>query len=148
MFCYFRNVIGLGISVGILGIAVIVMGYCMFKRWRKKIKEKLSDENLCKVEYNPTAESVRILEGVDPMQQLYRQVLISRLESGIERCVEDIGFGNNERDMFDFEQSGQSGQNYQSAQSEQSWMSDQTHVKELYDSGEVTYLDCEVLYGH
>ena len=95
--------IDLGISVGILGIIVIVLGYCMYRK-RNQIKAKSSDEQLCIAEYNPTAESVRILEGVDPLEELQRRVLISRLQSGIERDVEDLGFIEENRDEFSFEQ--------------------------------------------
>ena len=44
--------------------------------FRNQVKAKLSDEQLCKAEYNPCAESVRILEGVDPLEELQRRVLI------------------------------------------------------------------------
>ena len=105
-FCVFSKVIGLGISVGILIIVVIVMGLCMLrKRKRNQVKAKSSDEQMC-AEYNPCAESVRILEGVDPLEQLQRQVLVERLQSGIERNVEDIGFSEDDdnQDEFSFNQ--------------------------------------------
>ena len=79
----------------------------MLKR-SNQVKLKTSDEDLSKVHYNPTAESVRILEGVDPLEQLQRQVLVERLRLGIERDVEDLGFSrgfDDDRDsLFDFDQ--------------------------------------------
>lgn len=81
---------GLGISVGILGIIFIVAGYCMYK-WKKKLKAKLSDETLCKVKYDPSAESVRILEGIDQLENLQRRILMARFDLGMDRFVEEIG---------------------------------------------------------
>ena len=81
---------GLGISVGILGIGCIVFSIGMYK-WKKKIKAKLSDENLCKVQYNPSLESIRILEGVNPLEELQKRILISRLDLDLDEIVEDIG---------------------------------------------------------
>ena len=52
-----------GISVGILGIAVMVLGLCMLKKRSNQLKAKRSDEDLSRIEYNSTAENVRILEG-------------------------------------------------------------------------------------
>ena len=100
--------IGLGISIGILGIIVIVLGVCMLRKRNNQVKAKRSDEDLSRVEYNPAAESVRILEGIDPLDQLQRQVLVQRIRSGIERNVEDLGFSGEDSDsLFDFEQTHQ-----------------------------------------
>ena len=84
----------------------------MFRK-RNQVKAKLSDEQLCRAEYNPCAESVRILEGVDPLEELQRRVLISRLQSGIERNVEDLGFLEESRDEFSFEQTLVKERNFQ-----------------------------------
>ena len=83
---------------------VLVMGSCMLRNRRNQVKAKRSDEDLSRVEYNPAAESVRILEGVDPLDQLQRQVLVERIRSGIERNVEDLGFNDDRDSLFDFEQ--------------------------------------------
>ena len=81
----------LGISLGIVGIIFTIIGWCisLYYRWKKQIKAKRSDDNL--VKFNPTAESVRILEGVNPLEQLQQELLRSRLEYGLNRSVEDIG---------------------------------------------------------
>ena len=83
----------LGISLGIVGIIFTIIGWCIslyiYYRWKKQIKAKRSDDNL--VKFNPTAESVRILEGVNPLEQLQQELLRSRLEYGLNRSVEDIG---------------------------------------------------------
>ena len=47
---------------------------------------------------------MRILEGVDPLDQLQRQVLVERIRSGIERNVEDLGFKDDRDSLFDFKQ--------------------------------------------
>ena len=82
----------------------MVMGSCMLRKRSNQVKAKRSDEDLCTVEYNPAVESVRILEGVDPLDQLQRQVLVERIRSGIERNVEDLGFDDDRDSLFDFEQ--------------------------------------------
>ena len=65
---------------------------------------KSSDENLSKVEYNALKDSVRILEGTgDPLENLKRMVLMQRLESGIDRPIEDLGFmRDSDSDEFSF----------------------------------------------
>lgn len=70
----------------------------------KNRKAKNSDENITSVDYQALRESVRILEGVDPLEELQRRVLVCRLESGIERPVEDLGFITEESDQFSFTQ--------------------------------------------
>jgi len=67
------------------------------------VKLKSSDEDLTRVEYNANTDSVEILEGVDYMEDLRRRVLMERLEAGIERPVENIGFESDSLDnMFSF----------------------------------------------
>ena len=103
IYVVFRSVIALGVCVGILGVAVVGLGWCMHrmnKRMNKEMKRKLSDENI--VYYNPAQESAEILEGVDHLEQLKRRVLVERLESGIDREVEDLGFMTNDADEFSF----------------------------------------------
>ena len=97
--------IGLGISVGILGIAVIVLGSCMLKKRSNQLKAKRSDEDLGRIEYNPAAESVRIIEGVDPLEELQRRILRDRIRLGINRGVENISWSSGSEDtLFDLEQ--------------------------------------------
>ena len=88
--------------MGILGIIVIILTLCICRKKKEDIKRKLSDDQLTEVEYDPTEDSVRILEGVDPIEQLNRHVLVSRLQAGIERPVEDLGPILDSPDMFDF----------------------------------------------
>ena len=96
--------IGLGISVGIWGIAVIVLGSCMLKKRSNQLKAKRS-EDLGRIEYNPAAESVRIIEGVDPLEELQRRILRDRIRSGINRGVENISWSSGSEDtLFDLEQ--------------------------------------------
>ena len=92
MFCYFRIVIALEVSIGVLGVTVFFFIWCMCRKKKSEMKTKSSDSNLSKVENDPTSENVRILEGVDSMEQLHRRVLASRLELGIEREIEDLTF--------------------------------------------------------
>ena len=97
--------IGLGISVGILGIAVIVLGSCMLKKRSNQLKAKRSDEDLGRIEYNPAAESVIIVEGVDPLEELQRRILRDRIRSWINRGVENISWSSGSEDtLFDLEQ--------------------------------------------
>ena len=99
---FFRSVIALGVCVGILGVAVVGLGCCMYRtnKRMKRMKRKSSDENI--VYYNPAQESAEILEGVDHLEQLKRRVLVERLRSGIDREVEDLGFMTNDTDEFSF----------------------------------------------
>ena len=99
IYIVFRSVIALGVCVGILGVAVVVLAWCMY-RSNKRMKRKLSDENI--VYYNPAQDSAEILEGVDHLEQLKRRVLVERLESEIDRKVEDLGFMTNDGDEFSF----------------------------------------------
>ena len=67
----------------------------MYKRKKgdKRKKLKTSDENLTTAEYTALNESVRILVGTgDPLEDLKRMVLMQRLEAGIDRPIEDLGF--------------------------------------------------------
>ena len=59
IYVVFRSVIALGVCVGILGVAVVGLGWCMH-RLNKRMKRKLSDENI--VYYNPAQESAEILK--------------------------------------------------------------------------------------
>ena len=89
--------------MGILGIAVIVLGSCMLKKRSNQLKAKRSDEDLGRIEYNPAAESVRIIEGVDPLEELQRRILRDRIRSGINRG--NINWSSGSEDtLFDLEQ--------------------------------------------
>ena len=91
--------------MGILGIAVIVLGSCMLKKRSNQLKAKRSNEDLGRIEYNPAAESVRIIEGVDPLEELQRRILRDRIRSGINRGVKNISWRNGSEDtLFDLEQ--------------------------------------------
>ena len=78
----------------------------MYKRKKgdKRKKLKTSDENLTTAEYTALNESVRILEGTgDPLEDLKRMVLMQRLEAGIDRPIEDLGFIRDDNsDEFSF----------------------------------------------
>ena len=77
---------------------------CKRKIREEKKKLKSSDENLSNVEYNALRDSARILEGGgDPLEELKRMVLMRRLESGIERPIEALGFmRDTDSDEFSF----------------------------------------------
>ena len=103
IFAVFRSVIALGVCVGILSMIIVIMGWFMCKkRRRRRIKRKRSDGNF--VYYNPCRESAEILEGFDHLEQLKRRVLAERLASGIEREVEDLSFLTDDKDEFLFTQ--------------------------------------------
>jgi len=78
------------------------MGVFMCRKKRSELKAKRSDENLQKIGYDPNSESVEILEGVDHLEELKRRVLVSRLEDGIERSVEDLGFMEEQHDNITY----------------------------------------------
>ena len=66
----------------------------MLKKRSNQLKAKRSDEDLGRIEYNPAAESVRIIEGVDPLEELQRRILRDRIRSGINRGVENINWSS------------------------------------------------------
>ena len=100
IYVVYRSVIALGVCVGILGVAVVGLGWCMYRTNKRMKRMKRSDENI--VDYNPAQDSAEILEGVDHLEQLKRRVLVERIESGIDREAEDLGFMTNDTDEFFF----------------------------------------------
>ena len=88
----------LSICVGVLGCGVLGFAcyVCYTKIWLGKIKAekfKESDERLMEeAHYEANRESVEIIEGRDHLNELKRRVLVNRLQAGVERVVEDIGF--------------------------------------------------------
>ena len=77
----------------------------MLKKRSNQLKAKRSDEDLGRIGYNPAAESVRIIEGVDPLEELQRRILRDRIRSGINRGVENISWSSGSQDtLFDLEQ--------------------------------------------
>ena len=85
-----------------MSLAVICLVCYICKEKTKEKKAKNSDTDLSRVDYEAMRESVRILEGVDPLEELQRRTLVARLEDGIERPVEDLGFLKDDPDMLDF----------------------------------------------
>ena len=77
----------------------------MLKKRSNQLKAKRSDEYLGRIEYNPAAESVSIIEGVDPQEVLQRRILRDRIRLGINRGVENISWSSGSEDtLFDLEQ--------------------------------------------
>ena len=89
-----------------LCIGVIVLSWCLYKKRSRKTSddEEEDEDGMRRVDYDAISESIDILEGRDYLEELKRRVLTERLQCGIDRPVEDLGFSreSSEEDMFAF----------------------------------------------
>ena len=90
-----------------LCVVTFALVWCLYRRsgFGKKKKAKDSEENLTRIEYDANRDSVEILEGVDNLTRLKQRVLVERIQSGIERNVENLSFLEDSFDsLFEFTQ--------------------------------------------